>query len=201
MLAVVGLATAGLMINAHAASNAGLAGSGHAMPVPSGAADTPAPGDTVTDTPAPNEPVLQLPVTIHEILASAAQQEGLDPNLLLALSFWESSWRQSAVSNQGAIGLLQVMPRTAALAGPQLLGRAVDLGNAQDNALMGAALLKDLLSRYDERTALAAYYQGEPALFGGYAAWDTWSYADGIIALQRQIAGGKLPADPNQPPG
>jgi soluble lytic murein transglycosylase-like protein len=200
LLAVVGLATAGL-INAQAASNVGLAGSGHAMPVPSRAADTPAPGDSVTDTPAPNEPILQIPITIHEILANAAQQEGLDPNLLLAVSFWESSWRQSAVSNQGAIGLLQVMPRTAATAAPLLLGRAVDLGNAEDNALMGAALLKDLLSKYDERTALAAYYQGEPALFGGYAAADTWLYADGIIALRQQIAVGTLPADPNQPPG
>ena len=200
MLAVGGLATAGL-INAHAASNAGLAGSGHAMPVPSRAADTPAPGDSVTDTPAPSEPVLYIPVTVHQILANAAQQESVDPNLLLAVSFWESSWRQSAVSSQGAIGLLQVMPKTAAMAGPQLLGRAVDLGNADDNALMGAALLRDLLSKYDERTALAAYYQGEPALFGGYAAPDTWYYADGIIALQQQIAGGTLPANPDQPPG
>jgi len=132
------------------------------------------------------------------IVVQAAQQEGVDPNLLLALSYWESGYRQEAVSSEGAVGLLQVMPQTAEQAGPQLLGRQVDLANPDDNALMGAALLKDLLNKYDRRTALAAYYQGEPALFGGYAAPDTWSYADGVLQIAGAIAAGQDPhsADP-----
>ena len=79
------------------------------------------------------------------------------------------------------------------MAGPRFLGRAVNLQDPNDNAELGAALLKDLLNKYDVRTALAAYYQGEPALLSGRYASDTWRYADGIISLAAQIASGSGP--------
>jgi soluble lytic murein transglycosylase-like protein len=139
--------------------------------------------------PAPPKP------TIHQILVRAAADQGVDPNLLLAVSFWESSWRVDAVSGEGAVGLLQVMPKTAAVAGPRFLGRQVNLQDPHDNAEMGAALLKDLLSKYDIRTALAAYYQGEPAILSGSYAPDTWHYADGIINLRNRIAAGQGPSE------
>jgi soluble lytic murein transglycosylase-like protein len=141
-------------------------------------------------TPPPPPPP---PPSVHDILVKAATDQGVDPNLLLAVSFWESSWRVDAVSSEGAIGLLQVMPKTAATAGPAFLGRAVNLNDPADNAEIGAALLKDLLNKYDTRTALAAYYQGEPALLTGNYAWDTWHYADGILTLRNQIAAGQGP--------
>jgi soluble lytic murein transglycosylase-like protein len=130
---------------------------------------------------------------VQGILLKAAADQGVDADLLLAVSFWESGWRQDAVSSEGAVGLLQVMPLTAQTAGPNLLGRPVDVQNPVDNAEVGAALLKDLLNKYDTRTALAAYYQGEPALFSGNYAADTWHYADGILALAAQIAAGNGP--------
>jgi soluble lytic murein transglycosylase-like protein len=142
-------------------------------------------------TPPPPPPP---PPNVHDILVKAAADQGVDPDLLLAVSFWESSWRVDAVSSEGAIGLLQVMPKTAATAGPAFLGRTINLNDPTDNAEMGAALLKDLLRKYDTRTALAAYYQGEPALLSGSYAWDTWRYADGILNLRNQIAAGKGPA-------
>ena len=145
-------------------------------------------------TPPPPPPPVVKPASMHDILVKAAQDQGIDPNLLLAVSYWESSWNQSAVSSEGAIGLLQVMPKTAATAGPALLGRTVNLEDPSDNAALGAALLKDLLNKYDRRTALAAYYQGEPALLSGRYASDTWRYADGILSLAAQIAAGQGPA-------
>jgi soluble lytic murein transglycosylase-like protein len=145
-------------------------------------------------TPPPPEPP---PATVHDILARAAADQGVDPNLLFAVSYWESGWGQDRVSSEGAVGLLQVMPNTAATAGPILLHRQVDISNPLDNAEVGAALLKDLLDKYDPRTALAAYYQGEPALFSGTYAADTWHYADGILALAAQIAAGQGPQFPN----
>lgn len=139
-------------------------------------------------------PPVPRPVTVHDILLKAAADQGVDSNLLLAVSFWESSWHPDAVSSEGAIGLLQVMPKTAATAGPTLLGRTVNLEDPLDNAEMGAALLKDLLNKYGPRTALAAYYQGEGAILSGNYAYDTWSYADGILNLAVQIAAGQGPA-------
>lgn len=136
---------------------------------------------------------LAVPSSPRAVLVAAAQQEGVDPNLLLAVSWWESGWRQDQVSSEGAIGLMQVMPKTAAVAGPNWLHRQVDLNNPVDNALMGAALLADLLGKYDRRTALASYYQGEPAIQSGRYAADTWRYADGIIGLSNQFAQGWTP--------
>ena len=153
--------------------------------------------DGIEDTPAPPAATPSAASGVRQILVAAANREGVDPNLLLAVSFWESSWNQQSVSSEGAIGLLQVMPKTAATAGPKLLGREVDISNPFDNALVGAALLKDLLNKYDKRTALAAYYQGEPALFSGRYAWDTWRYADGILTLAAQIAVGQGPQTPS----
>ena len=150
--------------------------------------------DRIEDTPAPPSSAPAAGSSVHEILTAAAVKEGVDPNLLLAVSYWESSWKQESVSSEGAVGLLQVMPKTAATAGPNLLGRAVDIHDPYDNALIGAALLKDLLNKYGPRTALAAYYQGEPALFSGRYAYDTWHYADGILFLASQIAAGQGPA-------
>ena len=150
---------------------------------------TPPPAGLATAQPVPKD--------VHGVLVKAAADQGVDPNLLLAVSYWESGWRQDAVSSEGAVGLLQVMPLTAETAGPNLLGRAVDVQNPVDNAEVGAALLKDLLNKYDSRTALAAYYQGEPALLGGYYAADTWHYADGVLALAAQIAAGQGPAGPS----
>jgi soluble lytic murein transglycosylase-like protein len=147
-------------------------------------------------TPPPPPPPVVKPTTVHDILLQAAHDQGIDPNLLFAVSYWESSWRVDAVSSEGAIGLLQVMPNTAAVAGPRFLGHAVNLQDPIDNAEMGAALLKDLLSKYDARTALAAYYQGEPALLSGNYAGDTWHYADGILSLAAQIAAGQGPSFP-----
>ena len=151
--------------------------------------------DRIEDTPAPPGPSRAAGSSVHAILVAAAVKEGVDPNLLLAVSYWESSWKQESVSSEGAIGLLQVMPKTAATAGPNLLGREVNLHDPYDNALVGAALLKDLLNKYGARTALAAYYQGEPALFSGRYAYDTWGYADGILFLASQIAAGQGPAE------
>jgi soluble lytic murein transglycosylase-like protein len=145
-------------------------------------------------TPPPPPPPVVKPTTVHDVLVQAAHDQGVDPNLLLAVSYWESSWRPDAVSGEGAIGLLQVMPDTAAVAGPRFLGRAVNLEDPLDNAELGAALLKDLLNKYDARTALAAYYQGEPALFSGRYAADTWHYADGILSLAARIAAGQGPS-------
>jgi soluble lytic murein transglycosylase-like protein len=147
-------------------------------------------------TPPPPPPPPMKPAAVHDVLVQAAHDQGVDPNLLLAVSYWESSWNQGAVSSEGAIGLLQVMPKTAAVAGPRFLGRPVNLEDPYDNAAMGAALLKDLLDKYPTRTALAAYYQGEPALLSGNYAWDTWHYADGILQLAAQIAAGQGPSSP-----
>src|SRR6202171_4212601 len=75
----------------------------------------------------------------RSILIQAARHHNLNPNFVLAVSYWESGWNQAARSYTGAVGLMQVEPYTAAWAGPALLHRGVNLNNPVDNAELGSA--------------------------------------------------------------
>jgi len=127
------------------------------------------------------------------ILIRAAHHHGLNPNFVLAVSYWESGWNQAARSYTGAVGLMQVEPYTAAWAGPSLLGRRVNLNNPVDNAELGAALLRSYLDRLrDPKLALAAYYQGLSGVlrYGIYPSSRT--YVDGIWRLRNQFQAAHL---------
>jgi len=133
------------------------------------------------------------PSQARAILIRAAHHHGLNPNFVLAVSYWESGWKQSAHSRTGALGLMQVEPYTAAWAGPAMLHRRVNLNNPVDNAELGAALLRSYLDQlHDPRLALAAYYQGMAAVrrYGIYPS--SRSYVDGIWKLRNQFQGSHL---------
>jgi soluble lytic murein transglycosylase-like protein len=122
------------------------------------------------------------------ILVQAARHHNLNPNFVLAVSYWESGWNQAALSRTGAVGLMQVEPYTAAWAGPSLLHRGVNLSNPVDNAELGAALLRSYLDQlHDPRLVLAAYYQGLAGVrrYGIYPSSRT--YVDGIWKLRNQF--------------
>lgn len=124
----------------------------------------------------------------RHLLVAAAHEFGLNPNFVLALSWWESGHDQTRISKDGAIGLMQLMPSTAQWAGPALLGRPVDIYQAQDNTRLGSALLSRYLDEFnDPRLALAAYYQGERGTrkYGIYPSSRT--YVDGIWALRNLL--------------
>lgn len=100
------------------------------------------------------------------MLYDAGVRHGVNPYLVMGLAWWESGWNASAVSSAGAIGIMQVMPATAAVDGPKLLHRVVDLTDPQDNIDMGTAILKANLDRYNGNLAdaLVAYYAGGAAV-------------------------------------
>jgi soluble lytic murein transglycosylase-like protein len=129
------------------------------------------------------------------ILIRAAHHHGLNPNFVLAVSYWESGWNQAARSYTGAVGLMQVEPYTAAWAGPALLHRRVNLNNPVDNAELGAALLRSYLDRLrDPKLALAAYYQGLSGVlrYGIYPSSRT--YVNGIWRLRNRFQAAHLGA-------
>jgi hypothetical protein len=65
-----------------------------------------------------------------------------------------------------AVGVMQVMPSTAAVDGPKLLNRDVNLYDPRDNIDLGTAIIKHNLDAYhdDLAKALCAYYAGEGAV-------------------------------------
>ncbi len=88
---------------------------------------------------------------------SWSRSYNLDPKLVASLVAVESSFRPTAISSSGAIGLGQLKPATA-----RWLGVSDPYDPSQN--LMGVAkYLRYLLDRYDGSVphALAAYYQGQ----------------------------------------
>lgn len=92
-----------------------------------------------------------------DVIAQAAYQHGLDPALLHAVIHAESSYNPGAVSHKGAMGLMQLMPGTAARYGVR------DPYDPEQNIFGGARYLRDLMGmfRSDLRLAIAAYNAGE----------------------------------------
>ena len=95
-------------------------------------------------------------IQLTPLIQQAAQHEGVDANLLRAVAQQESGFRSCAVSQKGAMGLMQLMPATA-----QELG-VHDPFDPAESLSSGARLLKQLLERFGGDTALAlgAYNAG-----------------------------------------
>jgi len=89
-----------------------------------------------------------------------ARRQGVAEDLVRAVIQVESAFNPNAVSNKGAMGLMQLMPATAAHYG------VADPFNPEENIRAGVAYLKTLVDRFDGSTelALAAYNAGPGAV-------------------------------------
>lgn len=92
-------------------------------------------------------------------IESAATRYNLSSEFLIAVIRQESGFNPAAVSPRGAIGLMQLMPATAAELG-------IDPFDPAANIYGGAAYLRRQLDRFDGRIdlALAAYNAGAGAV-------------------------------------
>lgn len=100
--------------------------------------------------------------TVDSLLTEAANEQGLPPNFVRSVAKVESGLKQDAVSPKGAIGLMQLMPGTAA----DLNALPSDAGQ---NARGGAKYLRQLLFEYKGNAALAlAAYNAGPAAVEKY---------------------------------
>lgn len=98
----------------------------------------------------------QLAKDIYDI----ARQEGIDPGVAFGLVRTESSFREQVVSHAGAVGLAQVLPRTANWLVPGTSRQ--DLFDRRTNLSVGFRYLNYLLRKYDGdmKLALTAYNRG-----------------------------------------
>ena len=121
-----------------------------------------------------------LPTSMNTIFEEAASRFGVDANLLKAIGKAESAFNASAVSQAGAIGVMQLMPATAAALG---VSNPYD---ARENIMGGASYIADLLKKYggDVKLALAAYNAGSGNVdkYGGIPPFkETQSYVKKVM--------------------
>ena len=128
---------------------------------------------------------------LRPILVRYAQENGLPADLVMALAWVESNWRRNAVSEAGAVGVMQLMPVTVEYVSKKLLGLRTNLDprNATSNVRMGTRYLRHLLSQFrgNTRQALIAYNQGLTSLKqnGSYSVAER--YGDRVLALRPQF--------------
>jgi soluble lytic murein transglycosylase len=106
------------------------------------------------------------PRAYAEDVEKAAAKYGIDPNLLFAVMRVESVYYRHIVSFAGAVGLMQIMPRTgmriARALGVQGFD-TLDLLDPRKNLEFAAWYLSSLIQRFDGRLPLAiASYNGGP---------------------------------------
>ena len=125
--------------------------------------------------------------SIQQQIIDAANAQGVDPNLALAVAQQESGFNPNAVSSAGAIGVFQLMPSTAA-------GLGVNPYDVTSNIDGGITYLKQQLDAFGGNTslALAAYNAGPGAVahYGGIPPYpETQNYVDSVSAIMNQGVG------------
>lgn len=102
----------------------------------------------------------RIPADLAADIYDIALSEGIDPSLAFRLVRVESGFVQRAISPVGAVGLAQLMPRTAFGMDPNL--SYSDLFDRKTNLRLGFRYLRQMIQRYDGdlRLALLAYNRG-----------------------------------------
>ncbi|MCL1864007.1 MAG: lytic transglycosylase domain-containing protein [Defluviitaleaceae bacterium] len=97
---------------------------------------------------------------IESEIELAAVRHDIDPNLIRAVIRAESSYRHDAVSHAGAMGLMQLMPNTAASLG------VTNPFDIRQNINGGTEYLRRMLDMFDQDIdlAVAAYNAGQGAV-------------------------------------
>jgi soluble lytic murein transglycosylase len=131
---------------------------------------------------------LTLPLQHEDIIRQQGAEKGLDPALIAAVIYAESRFSDQT-SKAGALGLMQITPRTAKGI-EQLSGGTTfvisDLSDPEINISYGCFYLKHLLDHYAGNTvaALAAYNAG----IGNVDSWGGSSLGLGDIQFSETRA-------------
>lgn len=109
------------------------------------------------------------PLTYQTEIIQSSQEFGVDPNFIAAVIYTESHFNANAHSGAGAIGLMQIMPKTGSSIAKQLNDSSFTVAKLYEparNIRYGTYYLKQLLSKYgnSEKLVLMHYNGGNSAV-------------------------------------
>ena len=115
---------------------------------------------TILHTPDRDDVELRFPLAFRQVIESASNRRALSPAMVYAFIRQESAFVADARSPAGALGLMQIMPRTARVLIRQMGGRPLT-GNHQLlvpdlNVDLGTHYIRSLLSKMGGHIVLAA---------------------------------------------
>ena len=116
----------------------------------------------------------------EQLIRAAASTHGVPERLVRAVIQAESAYQSNARSPKGAMGLMQLMPQTAAQY------RARNAYDPRTNIDAGVKYLRDLLDQFEVPLAIAAYNAGEAAVrrFGDIPPFpETQAYVKKVLSL------------------
>lgn len=124
--------------------------------------------------------VTSCPEDLASIFEEASVCYGVSKELLMSIARAESGFSSTAVSSAGAVGIMQLMPATAASLG---VSNSYD---PRENIMGGAKLISQLLTKYngDTSLALAAYNSGSANVdkYGGIPPFaETQNYVQKVL--------------------
>lgn len=117
------------------------------------------------------------------LIKEAAARYQVDPRLVAAVAQTESGGNQEAVSPAGAVGVMQLMPETAA-------GLGVNPYDKRQNIEGGAKYLRQMMDTFggDVQKAVAAYNAGPQAVkeYNGIPPYrETQDYVNKVLDIYR----------------
>lgn len=121
----------------------------------------------------------------NRLISAAATEHQLDPALIRAVIHAESAFRPAVVSRKGAVGLMQLMPKTAAQLG------VANSTAPEQNIAGGSRYLAQLLKQYNGEMALAlaAYNAGSSNVrrYKGIPPFaETLAYVERVTILHKR---------------
>ena len=110
--------------------------------------------------------VLRFPILFNDLLDKYAKKRNIDPSWVYGLVRAESAFIEDVKSPAGALGLMQVMPKTGRITAKRigLKGfKTSKLKQAETNIPIGSAYMKQMLEKFDGNMILAtAAYNAGP---------------------------------------